>query len=182
VLPGEDHDVQFSYFIPYTDSAVIEQPVYYITDASVRLLLHPDALHLTSKQLTSAGTQTIDSLIYQLFTGQLVLKPGDTLRYDLAGAPPSAGMTAAANSAQLPIVLIIGLVIEVAIVALLFTVYLRRRKPSAPSRQALTDALIRQIADLDNQRSAGTIEEADYQARRSQLKARLAELMQPDRK
>ncbi len=182
VLPGEDHDVQFSYFIPYSDGAVIEQPVYYITDATVRLLLHPDAITATSKQLAPAGTQTIDSLIYQLYSGQLLLKPGDTIRYDLAGAPPSAASLAAANSSQLPVVLILGLAAEALIVGLLFTIYLRRRRPAAPGKQALIDALIRQIADLDNQHSAGTVEEADYQTRRAQLKARLAELMQPDKK
>ncbi len=182
VLPGEDHDVQFSYFVPYTDGAVIEQSVYYITDAKVRLLLHPDAITATSKQLLPAGTETIQSLIYQVYSGQLVLKPGDTIRYDLAGAPPSAATVAAANSSQLPIILILGLVAEAMIVGALFYLYLRRRKPSAPSRQAVTDALIRQIAELDNQHSAGTVEEADYQTRRAQLKARLAELMQPDKK
>ena len=41
----------------------------------------------------------------------------------------------------------------------------------------MIDGLIRQIAELDNQRDAGQIDEALYQSQRAQLKARLAELM-----
>src|SRR5690606_34123170 len=44
VQPGADHAVQFSYFLPYEDGAVIEQPVYYTAEGTARLMIYPDTL------------------------------------------------------------------------------------------------------------------------------------------
>jgi mono/diheme cytochrome c family protein len=178
VVPGEDHIVQLSYFVPYEDGAVIDQPVYYTLEGSVRLSVSPDTLKVTSEQLTAGESQIIQGQTYQVFTGQPALSPGDVVRFELTGRAAEVAGGGGVTSDSIPTVVIVALAL-VFIITVLVYVYLRQsaRTPKPGDKQLLIDGLIRQIAELDNQHDAGKIDEAAYQSQRGRLKARLAELM-----
>lgn len=183
VRPGEPHTIQFSYFVPYDGGAVIEQPVYYHLDGTVRLFVYPDRLTVAGEQLQRSEAQTRQNRTYAVYSGDLTLNPGDAVRYELSGQPvetATAGGTPAASNT--PLLLIGGLIVEVLLIGGVLYWYFRRRSraAAAPDRQARIDALARQIAELDNQHDTGAINADVYDARRAQLKQRLAQLMEKD--
>jgi mono/diheme cytochrome c family protein len=182
VAPGEDHTVLFSYFLPYSDGAVIEQQMFYALDGQVNLRLYPDTLALTSEQLTAGETQMIQDRTYQVFSGDVAIDAGDVLRYELSGAARTVATAAesVAAASNLTVILIIVLLSLVVVAGVVLYIFLKRGvQPPAPAvnQQMLLDGLIAQIAELDSQFEAGKIGEADYQSQRDQLKMRLSQLM-----
>ena len=181
VWPGRAHGIQLSYFVPYDDGAVIEQPVYYRLDGTVRLLLWPPTLGMTSTQLTAAGEQSLQGQPYAAYEGELTLSSGDVIAYELSGqthSTTSPQVTPA--SGNLPLLLIGGLLLEVVLIVAVLYWYFRRRsraQAAPPDNTALIDGLIRQIAELDDAHDAGDLDDADYERQRAALKARLAQLM-----
>lgn len=181
VWPGRAHTIQLSYFIPYDDGAVIDQPVYFSVDGSARVFVWPPGIGFRSDQLTSAGQQTHLSDTYALYQGDLTLSPGDSLIYELSGSAESS-VTAQTTpvSSNSTLLLVGGLLLEVLlIVGVLYWYFRRRSRANAapPDRSTQIDTIIRRIADLDNRHDAGGIDDADYERQRTGLKARLAELM-----
>lgn len=181
VVPGEDHTVLFSYFLPYEDGAVIEQQVFYGLDGTVNLRLYPDTIRVTSAQLTAGEPQVIQDRTYQVFSGNVALDPGGLLRYELSGAAQSVstGIQVVQTSSSLTVVLIVVLIVLILLSGIMLFLFIRRSGQSAlrVDRQLLMDGLVAQIAELDSQFEAGTIAEGDYRSQRDQLKTRLAQLM-----
>jgi len=137
--------------------------------SSVNLLVQGDASQLTvsGAQFTSAGTQDMQGTTYQQFRAS-GLTAGQTLALTIAG-PGGAGL-------DWRILAGIGLVV-VGVVGLFVWQRGRRMSVAAGSGEAQRDALIDQIAALDDDFAAGTIDEVNYKARRAKLKERLLKLM-----
>ncbi len=174
VLPGEQHIVQVIYVIQYDQGAIIEQPINYAIDAPVRLLLTPQTIGVTSDQLQSMGPQTLGSTEYASYGAQLSLPLGSVLRYELSGTGDANPAQPAVSSNSLPL-LIGGVVVIVLLIG--GGVYLIARRNRAGDEQ-VKQILIRQIAELDAEHAAGTIDDASYQQQRAALKARLAALIE----
>ena len=180
VFPGDDHLVVVVYILPYDGSpALIEQPVNYPMNGQVQLLVYPESLSVTSEQLPSLGPRTLGNNTYQAYGTTLSLASGDVIRYELSGAAAPAAedvsvTTSSGDSNALPILLgIIGVAAILAGVLL----YLRGRKPAPANNAKLIDALMRQIAELDDAHAAGQLNHDLWHRQRDQLKAHLAELM-----
>ncbi len=189
VLPGQDTVIALAYFIPYTGSAIIEQPFNYRFMGEARVLLRQPNLILQSDQLAQIGAQTVGANEWQGFGGRLSLNAGDALRFDLSGAPQDVtarGSEPFVISNNLLPLLIAGIAVEIALVIALFAWWRRRRQRRAaaaaptqqPTDQALLDGLIRQIAELDAQHERGEIDAALYERQRGALKARLTKLLE----
>ena len=72
--------------------------------------------------------------------------------------------------------LLVAVLLTAATLALLLRPWWRRRPVAAASRQALNTAIYRdQLAELDKDRAAGELTEADYQEARAELQRRLLE-------
>jgi mono/diheme cytochrome c family protein len=183
VVPGEDHVNLIVYFVPYEDGAIIEHPINYALDGEVRLLVNPPTVSAISEQLPPLGPANVGNRTYDSYGADLTLASGDVVRYELRGqgAPGGADVTvtqAPASSNLLPVILLIlgGGAILVAGV-----LYLRSRGEQSVSKDHIMDTLIREIADLDARHEAGQINHDLYQRQRTQLKARLAELMEEEK-
>jgi mono/diheme cytochrome c family protein len=188
VLPNTDHIVAVVYIIPYTGSAIIEQPLTYALNGPLRVLVRPPSITLQSAQLPSTGVETVGETEWQGYGGILTFPAGDVLRYELSGAAQEvasrdtgSGIVPANN--LLPL-LVCGIVAEIALVAGLYLWWRRRRQRRAaqpaipPADPTLIDGFVRQIAELDAQHERGEIDTAAYQQQRAFLKARLADLME----
>lgn len=184
VLPNQDHIIQLVYLVPYEGDAIIEQPLNYPLNGQVRLLLRPDTLEVISDQLAPIGPQVVGDTTYKGYGGTLQLGASDVLSFELRGAAASA-----AAQLEQPVVtsnnllLIGGLVLIVlgAVVGGLYFVYRGRGAKTTPTRDArLIDALVRQIAELDEAHENGEINHDLYRRQRKQLKDRLAEVMGAD--
>lgn len=184
VLPGSGHIMHVIYALPYSGDLQVEQALPYAVGGAVRLLVAPESLRVSSDQLPSIGPQTLGSRTFQGYGAELNLPAGSVLRYRLTGqVADSQGAPASTIpvSTLIPLLLIAG---GAVIIGLGMFIFLRERRAAravqAADNQTLIDGLIRQIAELDEARSAGEIDENVYQKRRGRLKARLAELMDED--
>lgn len=184
VLPGEEHLVQLTYFVPYQRGAVIEQPVNYVLDGAVRVLIPGGTVNATSEQLEMLEPETLDNTTYTVLGSDLSLQPGEAISYELSGDVGAAGIANATGRQSSPTFLfgLLGMGIGLAVVLVGVVIFMTRRRESpradAEADSQLTDALVRQIAELDDDFAAGEIDETAYQTQRDRLKARLAELMQ----
>ena len=135
---------------------------------SVNLLVEGDATQaiVNSSQLVASGTQDISGKTYQQFTAAN-LAAGANLVVTIGGAATPVNWTAIAGAA----LVVIGL-------GGVF-VWQRSRSKSAPvgDTSAQQDALIDQIAALDDEFAAGQIDEVNYKAKRAKLKERLLKIM-----
>ena len=144
----------------------------------VNLLLQSDVAQLrgVGDQFSSQGAQPIQGQTYQQFSAQN-LKPGDKLSFRIETA---------VGPVNWPVVLGGGLIVLGLIGIIVWQVQQRRGLKSAPKQQlaeaaqADQDALIDQIAALDDLHAAGKVDDDVYTARRAQLKKKLMELMRDE--
>lgn len=183
VLPGAEHLMQIVYRLPYAADFSLSVVIDYAVSGPVRLLLAPAALRATSEQLQDVGQETLRGVIYRVYGSSAPLAAGSSIAFRLRAGENSAG------SEGMPVSILVSvalLVLGVIVFGAAIYSYWRGKRfrngggddatlPDAD--QPLIDGLIRQIAELDAAYSAGNVDEATYQKRRSRLKTRLAEIM-----
>lgn len=186
VLPGADHILHMVWFLPYEDGAIVDQGLNYALEGPVRLLLRPNSVSAISDQLELLGPQAVGDATYGGYGGVLSLQPGDSIQYELSGT----GVTVAAEvdapsgaSNNLLTVVIVVVIAQAVLIGGLFIFYRRRRTQAEPEdKDQLIDALVRQIAELDDRDERGEINHDLYHQRRRALKARLAALMNEEKR
>ncbi len=167
--PGsQSESVVVTYFLPLSgNSREVSLPLDYTTTQATVLM--QSGTKLRSGQLTAAGTQTISGESYDQFSGQN-FNPGDTLIFTVQGPSPV--------TQALPLAL--GILAGVLVVGGLayWLIVVRRQAPLPAASAGLPpdeEALIREIAELDRAFEEGRIDRFEYEARRSDLKAAIAE-------
>ena len=186
LLPGETRTVHVIYALPYRSSGTtIEIPLTYALDGSLQALVGP----LSIEAFVSAGDRAVPSRGLQAstqgnvttYSDTLSLAAGGTVRVELRGsaaATTSAGVTTGTSffSRDLIVGLLIGAGFGLIIVGGFFLLRDRAaiRRETGPGQ---TDALIAELARLDDQFHQGAIDRAAYEKQRDRLKARLARLM-----
>jgi len=179
VFPSDNHLVVVVYILPYDGSpALIEQPMNYLFNGQVRLLTWPDSVTVKSDQLPDLGRETLGDREYRAFGAPISLNPGDVIRYELSGAAAESDSASSANTTGSALPLLIGIVLAAAGAFGLLLV-LRNRRP-APTPQQQIDALLRQIALLDQQHQSGQLAHDVWHRLRAPLKAQLDKLMDED--
>ncbi|HEC22645.1 MAG TPA: c-type cytochrome [Chloroflexi bacterium] len=172
VLPGDrSHTIILSYFLPYESrSEEVTLPLLYRTD-QVTVLVSEDA-KVRSDLLTPAGAEVIEGTAYNKYLAQ-DLPAGETLSFRVQAAGLAGGNL-------IPILIAVGAGLAVLLIAGAgFARYIRRGGEEAPAGAPLDldaeqEAILRQIADLDEAFEAGRINRLEYEARRAELKAALA--------
>lgn len=186
VIPGSEQIVAVVYIIPYTGSAIIEQPLNYAVNGPVRILLRPEGVTLAGERLPTTGVETVGQSQWNGYGGVLTYAAGDVLRYELAGAAQSVGSrdNSVVTSNNLLPIIIVAIIGEILLVAGLYLWWRGRRAKRGAADAGkvkndplLIDGLIRQIAELDAQHERGEIAADAYQHQRALLKARLSEIM-----
>ncbi|MCS7072720.1 MAG: hypothetical protein NZM00_14540, partial [Anaerolinea sp.] len=193
VLPGSGHLVQIVYLLEYGGDAIIEQELNYRLAGPVRLLVRPPTLQIVGEQFPALGTEQVGANLFAAYGSTQQLDPGAVLRFRLAGAGVPVTQQGvpleAAPTSTLPILIIGGLLAEIALIAGLYIWYRRRKDRQRATVSALSasppvdaaariDALIRQIAELDAAFESGSVAAEAYQSSRAALKAELARLME----
>ncbi len=191
VLPGDEHVIQMVYLVPYQGDAIIEQALNYAVDGTVRLLLRPDILEATGDNLQLLGPQLVGENTYKGYGGEVILAADEPFRFELRGQPaPTAAQIqtpGAITSNNLVVIFVLALVVLGGVIGGLYVFYRRsNRDPDETPAQAtkdenrLIDALVQQIAELDDEHNRGDINHDVYQRQRQKLKKRLAEVMSDD--
>jgi hypothetical protein len=176
MLPGADKQYGFiaNFSMPYTKKLDFVQ-LFSLPTTSLTVLM-PQGMRLRSDQLTDAGTQTIQSQVYQMYDVKN-LPAGSPVSLKLSGSP---GGSTSSNSVRQTWVLIGIGVVGLLLVGVGVTLYLYDRArfkkaneqkseqgDEAPSeeRNNIMDAIIA----LDEQNNTGDIPKEVYEARRAEL-------------
>lgn len=178
-VPPGGRDVIFSYQLPYKSSTVfLDLPLYYPVDAFNLLVSNPKT-GVASPQLQPQGVVDMGGQQYLHFSGRDL--PANTeLSMDLTNLPQKGFLAGRLDTNTLR-----WSGVALALLAIVFVLFysLRRRPaaaaPVAPPRRRPDrgEALLKEIAELDDRFAAGQIEEDEYQRVRDEKKRRLMELM-----
>ena len=174
ILPGDQsHTITLSYILPFSAARDMTIDVSYPT-AQLNVLAE-EGLDVSSAQLTNMGAADV---------------PGQTTytRYNAQNLTVGQPVTIRASKPiQINDALRIGLsALLAALVIGSGALWLARRR-AGPAKSAsvairpdLDEGLVKQIAALDDDFAAGKINRFDYEARRAELKAALAEKMEEE--
>jgi mono/diheme cytochrome c family protein len=173
VLPNQDHIMHVLYTVPYQEGGLIELPLEYALEGSVRLLLQPQDLSLTSQYLAPLGVQTMGGAAFQGYGATVSLPAGTMLTYSISGSAGGGG-AAVSNNLLAYVLIAVG---SLSILAAAAFYYLGRRTPAYAGNEQLRDIIIEQMAELDDLNAQGKIDPDAYEAQRKRLKKRLTKLM-----
>ena len=175
----EQHQVLFSYNLPYDRGLSLEVPVPINVSAAV-VMLPPGGIKLQSDQLMAGGSRDVQGMTFQLFTGSN-LSAGSTLKIDLSG---KANPTAPTTNSSLPGLLIGAGTFGLVLVGAGFWVLRRRKAPMMAEVGAVDEAPIQESEDdlvdailaLDDLHQAGKLPDDAYKVRRAELKEQLRQI------
>jgi len=188
VRPGSgNYQVLFAFEMPYDKKLDLVQPISLPVSAVV-ILVPESGLKIKSDMLTDAGNQDVQGTSYHMYNGGS-LSPGDNLSISISGGPASGSLALAGGSTNN---IVIGLG-AFGLALIIAGVWLFRRTRANAGEEYYEDeddfneadgdkdenidTLMDAILALDDLYQAGELPEEAYRQRRSELKARLQELM-----
>lgn len=176
ILPDTGgYQLTYAYELPFERQMEWVQPITLPTEVIV-FFAPEDGLQVESGQLTASDFQSLDDVVYQVFvSGEMAI--GDEFQVEISGRNPSAGLSLILNTDTTGLLVgAIGLVLVVVGVWWWFRIDGDSSRLS--DRPVSPESVMDEIIALDDAYEAGQMEEAAYQAKRSQLKARLRELVE----
>lgn len=174
IFPGDDHTLQVFYFVPYENSAVIDQNMTIPLNGDVTVRLAPTDLTLSGGGFVQAADANPN---VNRYVGTFDLARNESLRFDLEGAVSAARPTSdtpqvVTSERLIPILALFGLIL-VGFGAALYVWSRRTADTSAEQARALT----LRIAELDDMHANGQLDADSYQQERARLKQQLAALL-----
>lgn len=173
VLPGEAHQVILAYWLPFADGARFEQSFNNLMDAEVIVTL-TDELRIESDWLRQSADARAGQG-YRQYSAKLTMDKDPLLRFGIRGDPfaTSSDDDWVVTSESLPPLLLGALVLAGALLGGVGV--LKRRQGGAGSE---IDALVSELARLEEDHDQGRINHDLYHHRRRELTAELARLME----
>ena len=170
IYPGDrSHSIIVSYLLPWDGRSDYSIPILYNTISTT--LLIQEGPRVNTDLLSEAGVEVIANEAYQKYVGQN-LTPDETLTFEVS---PAGGVGKA-----LPL---IGLAVAGGVLVGGGVFWMVNRRQQAPIRavEGLSggeESLVREMADLDAAYQAGRINRFEWEVRRAELKAALAESLE----
>lgn len=178
IAPGQgQHQVLFSYELPYTDKLDLTMPVPMAVNSAV-IMLPQGGIQLKSRQFQASGSRDVQGMTYELFTAANVAA-GSDLSVSLSGNPLE-GMTGSSTDGTTGLLIGLG-VFGVALIAVGVWLFRQRaavkladgpdeeEESPADTEESLLDAILA----LDDLHQAGKLPDNAYTQRRADLKDRL---------
>lgn len=191
VPPGDTvRQLIYSYQLPFEgDSAELEQRILYPVGSLNLLVTDLPGMEVTAPDLTYVGVETVQGIDFRRWTGEGLQEPalrlqlrgllptGEVDPRDLAGNAP--GLVAATPPVEPVVALVLGGFLVVILVGAL---YLPLRRQGGIDRTAALaqerDALLDEIAALDDQHAAGELDATAWSYERARLKSALLAVTQ----
>jgi hypothetical protein len=178
IAPGQaQHQVLFSYELPYTDKLDLKMPVPMAVSAAV-IMMPQGGIKLKSSQFQASGSRDVQGMTYELYTAENVAS-GSDLAVSLSGNPLQGAAAASTDGTN---GLLIGLgVFGVALIGVGVWLFRQRAAVKLADGPAEDDdepveseeSLLDAILALDDLHQAGKLPDDAYQQRRADLKDRL---------
>ena len=186
ITPGAGNlEVFFVYDLPYSRKVELSRTMKLPTDAVI-VLAPAGSIHVKSSQLQDLGERSNQGVAYQMYSGGS-FDPGQSLQMTITGKPTSnlPSLMAGSNTSLIIGAAALGLTLLVAVI------WLSRRKQLVAAEEDSgvissepistieddPDTIMDAILALDDQFQEGRLPEEAYLKRRSELKARLRQLM-----
>lgn len=181
VYPGT-HTADTSYFLPYDNEArTVDIRLNNLFEGEVTILVTVPELEIISDVFTLEDTVNVgtedEPFMAKLYTGTVSYQPGQSVIFDIEGAVSSntsADSSVVTDEQLVPILLTVAGVTLVLIAGAMFVI---RQRSGGKSE---VDTIIQDISQLEMLHDAGRINHDAFQQKRTELKARLAELMAED--
>lgn len=158
----------FQYTLPATATSLGRTVFHPIGSVNLLVEAAADQAKVSSDQFQPMGTQVIQGSTYQQYS-VLNVQPGQTLAVSVGTPTPTFDWR---------IILGVGLVVVGAVGLLLWQRGQKNQaQDSTRSLEVQKEALIDQIAALDDDYAEGRIDEINYKAKRAKLKEKLLKLM-----
>ena len=163
--------IAFSYMLP-KDATTLDRVVAFPIDL-VNLLVQGDlqTVRITSDRFASQGTRDFQGTTYQLFqANNLTAGQRVALKIEPAGSTPAIDGR----------VVLGAVLVLIGVVGLIIWQVTQRKRPAVATARAVSiekEALIDQIAALDDDFADGQLDEVNYKAKRAKLKDKLIKLM-----
>lgn len=164
LIPGADHMFRVVYSLPPTFPLSIPYAFDYRITNQLELMLTPGALAVASEQFVAQGAQQFSTGTYDIYLADAPA-PGERVAVEITAVPIAVNM----NIPLAPLLGLVGGGLMASAGVLYFRLYV--------SRAASQQRLLSKIADLDTVHQAHRMPEAQYQAERARLKARLAAIL-----
>jgi hypothetical protein len=175
VPSGTPYSIIAFFNLPYDQKLDLSQP--FTIDAPAIILLTPDGMKVTSKQLNDKGVQVIQSNTYHEFSAN-ELKAGQSLSFSISGKPSTSSATGL-DARQITMIGGGGLGILLIAAGMFLYFRDRRRMPKLQNNESgfdSPDEVMDAILALDDLHRAGKIGDDAYQKRRNDLKTILKEI------
>lgn len=182
VAPGS-HTISFSFAVPYTASTFSFAWNVIYPAAAIHVLAPTNGPPLNAGTLTAAANLALQGRTFRVLDGGAV-GANTTVAISLSRLPGRTPVQALQAALPQGKALPVAALSIAALAAFAPVLYLWRRRTGRDSAPALTaDALLDELAALDDAHGRGEVDEPSYTAQRTALKARLAKLLptaQPD--
>lgn len=204
VVPGQRHTFHLLYTIPYNSEGVsLTQTLDYPLSAGFEVLLDTPGLNITGDTIAPLGGSTTDSPhgAVMRFGNESALAAGQPITFVVAGEPqvaavvPDSADTTATTVPQPPAIPVLAYIFitlgAISVAGAGFLFYKERqlmragagsvpaaKAPAVGVEQARINALVKQIADLDQNHQDGKIKGSAYEKQRKALKTELMTLIQ----
>jgi hypothetical protein len=176
IVPGTGvYQLLYAYELPYNRQMEWVQPFTLPTDVVV-LFVPEGGLKVESEQLTASGSEILNDVVYRVYVGGEMVA-GDVLQVEISGRNPSAG-SGLALSADTTSLVVGALGLALTTVGVWWWFRTGQDSGRLTDRSETPESIMDEIIALDEAYEAGQIEEAVYQAKRTQLKAHLRELVE----
>lgn len=174
VLPGEVHDLLLEFWLPYQEGARFEQKFNNRIDAETTVTASQE-LRLESDWLRPRDAEETDSA-FQTYSAALRLDRDPRISFGISGDPfaTSSDDRFVVTSEALPALLLGAFALAGALLGG-FGLMKRRHEKSGSE----IDHLVAELARLEADHDQGRINHDLYHHRRRELKAKLAQLMEP---
>lgn len=166
VLPGEVHQVNLAYWLPYASGAQFEQDFNNLMDAAVIVTL-TDELRIESDWLRPRP-DAMAGVGFRQYSAELTMDDDPRIKFGIRRHDDWV-----VTGETLPALLLGAIALAGAVLG---AIGLTKRKKDDSGGE--TDALVSELARLEEDHDQGRINHDLYHHRRSELKARLARLME----
>jgi mono/diheme cytochrome c family protein len=168
VNPGQ-HTVEVTYFLPYADGAVFDQPLNTPFIGTANVNITPKSV----KVLESVWALNDSAPFVNQYSNSVNLPARESFKFTLDGrmdVTTSTDSTVVTAGSLIPLI-----AITIIIFAVFMFLWMKVWSRSNPEQE--TQLLLRQIAELDSLHDQGQINHDAYQRQRQALKSRLTVLM-----
>ena len=176
-VPPGAHQVSFNYTFPYEAGRATFSPTF-LQGASIFRILIPDGMGeaagtgMTEAQPTEIGEQT-----YRVWSVPNLPQRAN-MTIELTGLPQPSLWQRASSAVEDNYLLVIAIPALVTVALFLILFLTLRRRMTTPTSHSNPQALIDEIARLDNLHEDGHLDETEYRQRRDALKQKLRDALQ----